>query len=267
MKNYLKINRLFIALLFSFGLLSCHHDKPLVPKYRVSKANYYSGSGTLEETGTFSYSNGNQISRIDFTGDKNYYYTFEYSAGKISKRNEFWFPGSTTADAYESISYNGDGTTSSIDYYEKDGSSYSKMERTDFTYVNGKISKITETWVNNNTNDLQQQYDYTYANGNISTVTSTDYNTTPADVETVNFTFDSNKNYFNSVFLQPFITDDSFYPVDESTMSVLLSTNNVSSEKVGNVTTPVSYTLDDHNNLTKVSVSGFQILGYEYSTY
>ena len=244
---------------------SCKPNNPIPsPVYHITKSVYYNEKGVITDSAKFTY-DGPKLRKVDVFGDKKYYCTFQYNGGLISKKNIFYTFPSTTADEYTKITYSGNNI-SLIEHYIKRRSNYIKYEVYTFTYNGTQLSKIVVAYSKNGTLNNSTQYDYTYSNNNVVTVKSTDFYNNNA-TETITYTYDNNKNYYNKMFAQSLIADPMNDKIDEGTIPFIVSTNNAISLTIMGETFPIAYVLDSSKNLLKVTTNTKQAATYEYSKY
>jgi hypothetical protein len=255
-----------VALVSALFFTSCKKEPSKNdPTYIVSKATYYDDNGSVDYTASYTY-NGKNISRIDIAGNNDIgYYTYEYNGTKVVKRNEFASASSTTANGYESINYNSDGSLHTIEHYSGTGApNFVKDMVTAFVYTDKHLTRVTVSDNSNGSLSPQIEYDYTYTSNNITSVKIVDLTTTPNEEQTVNYTYDTHSNYFAKLYPQPFVIDPASGDFDESTAPTTLSTNNViNAGLTGSPVIPVAYTLDEHQNLTEVKIAGRTVVRYE----
>ena len=194
MKTFMKTvisTGVFLSLVFA----SCKsHDSAPSRLYHITKSIYNDQNGVATDSAKFTYDSIN-LSRVDVSGDKDYYATFEYRSGLITKKNIFYSSASTTADEYINVTYSGSSITL-MEHYTKTGSNYVKDKVYTLSYNGTQLSRIV---IANNKNSLFNnvyQYDYTYRNNNVEIVKSTDFDNN-FNNETITFAYDSNKNYYN----------------------------------------------------------------------
>jgi asparagine N-glycosylation enzyme membrane subunit Stt3 len=194
----------------------------------------------------------NKVTRLNIDGGS---LTFEYSGDRITKRN-FIETGSTTPDAYDQITYNSDGTISRIESFENSSGTFRSYWRTDYTYTSGKISKMTDYDMSTGTADKQTEYTYTFTGNNITKVDITDFTVTPAESESYNFAYDSNNNYYKKQNTQAFLIDPFLGAGSDGLfLPIFFSANNVTAITIGTFSIPITYNLDDKQNLKDVSIS------------
>ena len=260
------INLLFLVVAASvFFIISCKKDNnddsktPLT--CTLSKAYYFDSAGTISDSIVYTYT-GAYITKLTNAAG---YATLEYTTDKVTRRN-FFSAGSTTADAYDVIAYNGDGTISSIKSYIIFGSTI-QYAQYDFTYNGGKISKLDLKEVDFNNGQLKPSSSSTFTctGDNISQSVTTYYNDTGGvdDVATLTYTFDTNENYFrknNAIFTDYLFVD----ALDGTIIPLLLSANNVTKVTEGTDETALAYTLDSNQNFYEFLFGGAKYARYTY---
>jgi len=227
----------------------------------VARAYYFDSAGSISDSIVYTYT-GAYITKMSNAAG---YATLEYTSDKVIKRN-FFSAGSTTADAYDVIAYNGDGTISSIKSYVVFGSNI-QYAQYDFTSSGGKISKLDLKEVDFNSGQLKPSSSstFTYTGDNISQSVTTYYDDTGAvdDVVTLTYAFDTNANYFgknNSIFTDYLFVD----ALDGTIIPLLLSVNNVTKVTEGTDETALAYTLDSNQNFYEFLFGGAKYSRYIY---
>ncbi len=227
----------------------------------LAKAYYFDSAGTISDSIVYTYT-GAYITKMENAAG---YATLEYTTGKVIKRN-FFNLGSTTADAYDVIAYNGDGTISSIKSYIIFGSAI-QYAQYDFTYNGGKLSKLDLKEVDFNSGQLKPSSSstFTFSGDNISQSVTTYYDDTGAveDVATLTYTFDTNENYFrknNAIFTDYLFVD----ALDGTIIPLLLSGNNATKVTEGPDETLLTYTLDSNQNFYEFLFDGAKYARYIY---
>lgn len=248
------------AFLFS----ACHKNDEEAAKQttcKLAKSVYYDQSGAREDSALFTYT-GNNITQATAT---DYYYTYEYAGERVSKRNLFG-TGETTPAYFQQITYNTDGTPAKIETrVPSTGTNSDLYDRMDFQYNSGKIQKIDYTDFSNGTAEKLAEFTYTYTGSNITSVDITDLTTTPSQTYTFTYGYDSNPNYLKKQNSQIHFLDPFFGDADPTLMPLALSANNVTSLGVsGQGSTPLSYTLDEKQNLKDIKASTRSITSYTY---
>ena len=234
-------------------------DEPGQQTCRVSKVVYFD-AGTREDSATYTYT-GDKITKATF-GD-GYYYTFEYSGDRVTKRSGFE-KGTTTAEYYQQISYNSDGTISKIESYEPGTTSgFTVYERYEYTYASGKISKISY-FVPDFSTTRVGEYTYTYTGNNVTGVSLTDFSQTPNTTSALTYTYDTNPNYYKKQNGQIHFIDLIFGDTDPTLFPLAISENNVTRITGTQGGIPVSYSLDDKQNLRNFNISGDLLAQYTY---
>ena len=226
----------------------------------LAKAYYFDSAGSVSDSIVYTYT-GAYITKL---ANASGYATLEYTTDKVSRRN-FFTAGSTNADAYDVVTYNGDGTISSIKSYIIFGTTI-QYAQYDFTYSSGKLSKLDVKEVDFNSGQLKpaSSSTFTYSGDNISQSVNTYYDPTTGgvdDVATLSYTFDGNENYFrknNAVFTDYLFVD----AIDGTIVPLLFSANNVTKVIEGPDETALAYTLDSNQNFYE-----FLFAGEKYSRY
>ncbi len=256
----LKISLLFLftASVFFYGCKKDKDDDPAQQTCRVAKVNYFETNGTAFDSAFYTYT-GDKVTKVQLS-DANF--TLEYNGNNVVKRNYF-FSAASTPDAYDQVSYNGDGTISKIEIFERVASNYASVYRLEFVYAGGKLSKATYSDVTNNVATREEEYVYNYAGNNISSAVYTDYlNSTPA--QTLTYTYDTNENVFKKQNSQSLLIDFLFLDLDGSILPLFFSGNNVLSLSGNGQSIPLSYTLDTRQNLGEIRLVNQLFARYTY---
>lgn len=224
---------------------------------KVSNVQYSFGQETMNATYVY---NGNQVSKVQFP---DFNYTFDYTGNNITKRNYFFSAGAKP-EIYDQVSYNTDGTISRIDTYaDTSGTSYITVQRIDFSYSGGKLSKTSFYELNGAISDLYLENTYTYTGNNITSLSMKEITDTGDITGTVNYTYDSNPNYFKKQNAQSYMIDLLFNTIfldDGSFLPMAFSENNVT--KIS--TEDITYESDTRQNVTNIKVGGTSIARYTY---
>jgi len=228
----------------------------------LAKAYYFDSVGSISDSIIYTYT-GDFITKLSNAAG---YATLEYTTDKVTRRN-FFSAGSSTADAFEIIAYNGDGTISNIKSYIIFGSPI-QYSQDDFTYNNGKLSKldIREADLTNGLLKPSSSSTFTYSGNNISQSVTSYYDPTTGgvdDVATLSYTFDTNENYFrksNGVFTEYLFVE----AIDGTTIPLLFSANNATKVTEGSGETTLAYTLDSNNNFYEFFSDGTKYSRYVY---
>ena len=245
-------------------VFSCKKDnddgKPAIT-CTLAKALYFDNGGSVSDSIIYTYT-GAYITKIS---NPDGYAVLEYTNDRVSRRN-FYTTGSTLIDAYDIITYNGDGTISNIKSYIMLGSAL-QYSQSDFTYTSGKLSKLDIKNVDLSTGQLEpySSSTFTYSGDNISQSVNTFYDDTGAVsvIANLSYAFDNNENYFkknNSIFTDYLFVD----AVDGTIVPLLLSANNVTKVTEGPDETLLVYTLDSNLNFHEFFFGGSKYSRYLY---
>lgn len=255
-----------LCTLTTFLFSGCKKDKDDVAKKencRITKSYLYDG-GVIEDSAVYFYS-GNSITKIE---SSEFFYTLDYDGNNNITKRSYYNPGTTTAALYDQISYNSNNTISKIETFEKTvGTTFQSILRYDFAYINGKFNKITVNVLSNNITTKVAEYMYTYTGDNITGVLIKNFTGSGPAQETLNFTFDTNPNYFKKQGRQVFLTDllfayDLFEP---SALPLTESANNVATLPAdAGSTEAVSYVPNEKQNLKELKVNNKLITSYAY---
>lgn len=229
---------------------------------RNTKVVYFEGTATPYDSAVYTYT-GDKVTKVQL-GSSNF--TLEYSGNNITKRNFFTTAGATP-DMYDAITYNSDNTISKMETFYKSGQNYVLFWRTEFAYTGGKISKVTNYEVNNNTATGWDEYTFNYTGNNITTVSLKDLTDPASPAQNINYSYDNNPNYFKKQNSNVFLVD-AFYidPELYLFLPMIFSANNVVSISGGAGTVNVTYELDNKQNLVnyKIMQAGTQFLRSQY---
>lgn len=227
---------------------------------KLSKIVYYD-SGAASDSISFVYQNNLPV-RGNFP--QGFYFTFEYNGERIIKRSYFQGPA-TLSDYYETAAYNSDGSISKIETFVRTNNTYTKDMVYDFTYTSGKLNNLAVTQNDGNgIFDLIADYVFTYTGANISRSVSTEYDPINGNsVETLNYSYDSNDNYFAKT-KNMLLLDFLFADFDGTILPLLLSQNNATTVQFSLGSAPLSYTINDKQNLTSFSIAGQLLANYSY---
>ena len=249
-----------VALVFSCKKDDSDDVKPQLT-CTLAKAFYFDSVGTISDSIVYTYT-GAYITKLSNAAG---FATLEYTSDKVTRRN-FFSAGSSTADAYDVIAYNGDGTISTIKSYVIFGTTI-QYAQYDFTYNGGKLSKLDLKEVDFNSGLLKPSSSstFTYSGENISESVTTYYDDTGAvdDVATLTYAFDTNANYFrknNAIFTDYLFVD----ALDGTIVPLLLSANNVTKVTDGTDETALVYTLDSNQNFYEFLFGGAKYARYIY---
>ena len=249
-----------VALVFSCKKDDSDDVKPQLT-CTLAKAFYFDSVGTISDSIVYTYT-GAYITKLSNAAG---FATLEYTSDKVTRRN-FFSAGSSTADAYDVIAYNSDGTISSIKSYVIFGTTI-QYAQYDFTYNGGKLSKLDLKEVDFNSGLLKPSSSstFTYSGENISESVTTYYDDTGAvdDVATLTYAFDTNANYFrenNAIFTDYLFVD----ALDGTIVPLLLSANNVTKVTDGTDETALVYTLDSNQNFYEFLFGGAKYARYIY---
>lgn len=212
----------------------------------------------------YEYAN-DQLTKIYANTDA--YITFEYAAGKVSKRS-FYTVGLPQPDDYDLFSYNNDGTLARIERFDSSFTGFAKYDSLAFAYTGGKLGSVREYWYNGTTAGLHGEYLYTWSGNNISTQVYNDYGSGPlTSTTTTQFTYDTQPNYFRKQSTQFLQTDPFFLESDVDYYTLFLSENNVLKSEEPSVPGSASnwtYAADANGNLNDLKRQGNRLLRYEH---
>ena len=234
-----------------FLFTSCKKDDaaPTTLTCKVDKAFYYAPNATApSSTATYTY-NGNKVSKLGIDGDD---VVFEYAGENITRRS-FMASGSNTTIGYDQIGYNADGTISKIESFGlSNEGTYEAFERVEFTYSAGKLSGLITYDLTSGSAQKTLQHAYTYAGNNITGVIETDHSMGAPLSYSYSYTYDSNANYYKKQNAQSLLIDPYLGGIDGAFLPLFYSANNVTALSSDDDSLPVSYTLDELQNLKEV---------------
>jgi hypothetical protein len=236
-------------------------DTPANVTCKLDKSVYFDGNGAREDSALFTYT-GDKITRAVTT---DYYYTYEYSGDRVSRRN-FFETGETTPAYFQRITYNADGTPNKIEtLIPTTGTNAELYDQMNFIYSSGKLQKIDYLEYDGTTSEKTAEFTYTYTGNNITSATITDLSTTPSQSLTLNYTYDTNPNALLKQNASIYYLDPFFGDADPSLLPLTFSQNNaVSLGAQGQTPAPLTYTLDDRQNLKDIKVASRFIVAYSY---
>lgn len=254
-----KISALSYLLFLTIPLLlisSCQKepslDMPAETNCRLAKAYYFNLLGDITDSLAYTYT-GDTLTKIS---NSEAYFTFEYLNNKIVKRN-YYETGSAGLAGYDIAVYNTDGTLATIKSYIDYTGQFSQYSQYDFSYENGKLVKFDVKEYDYSTSQLElsESSTYTYTGNNITKAVVTDYTVPVSDVDTYNYSYDSNENYFakNNALLTDLLF---FEDPDGSMLPLVISSNNITKVYDGYDEYPVSYKLDSKNNFYEFYTAG-----------
>lgn len=254
---------LAVIAIAGISLTSCKKKKPDVQAEKtckLSKIVYYD-TGVATDSISFVYQNNIPV-RANFP--QGFYFTFEYSGERISKRS--YFEGAASlSDYYETAVYNSDGSIAKVEAFVRTNNTYTKDFVYEFTYNGGRIQRMAVTQNDGNgIFDLITDYVYTYTGTNITRTVYTEYDPVNGNsTETFNYTYDAIPNYFaktKNILLLDFL----FADFDGTVLPIILSQNNVTGVQFSIGTAPLSYTADEKQNMTSFSIAGQLLSRYFY---
>lgn len=252
------------TLLFPFSLLilvtSCQKD-PAADVFseeacKLAKAHYFNNAGGLEDSLVYTYTN-NKISKAE---NADLYITFTYSNDKITKRS-FYDADSQELALYDVATYNSDGTLKNIKRYANFTNQVIPYHQYEFTYSGDKLAKFDVSYYNTSTSqyELYESTTYVYTGNNITQSTSSD----PSGTMTFSYAYDTNTNYFkksNALLVDLYFLEE----ISGSTVPLFMSSNNVIKAFEYGDEFPISYVVDDENNLTEWYLNGVLDSQYFY---
>lgn len=229
---------------------------------KVTK-QYLFDNGVKNDSLEFTYSGRNVVKSVD--KPNNEYATYEYnSSNRIIKVNYFEGLATTRPYSYANISYNTDGTLAKVEYWDNGLTPAAIVYNTIFTYSAGKLTKETSSTINNGTAIKETEIVYTHTGNNVTKAVITDFSVQPAESETLNYTFDTNENYFKKDGLNRALVGGFGGDFGLPAVPLVTNANNVTSFTYGNFPVPLAYTLDAQKNLTLISAAGQPLFGFAY---
>lgn len=249
----MKITKTLGLAILSFTVLftSCKKDDaaPTAPACKVDKAYYFAPNATSpSSTAAYTYS-GNKLNKLNIEGED---VVFEYAGENITRRS-FMASGTNTTLSYDQIAYNADGTISRIESFglSVEGN-YEVFERVEFSYSTGKLSGLITYDLTSGSAQKTLQHAYTYTGNNITGVVETDYTMATPQSYSFSYTYDSNANYYKKQNAQSLLIDPYLGGIDGAFLPLFYSANNVTVLSSDGGSLPVSYTLDERQNLKEV---------------
>jgi hypothetical protein len=224
-----------------------------------------SNSGDFIDTLLYTYADAG-VAKV--TGP-DYYFTFDYSGGRIVRRNYFEKSNGTAMEqeTYETITYNSDGTIAKVESYYLDSNSPELDYLYEFTYSSGKLTKHTFTWyLDGVPSGYTDTHFYTYTGNNItrdSVVQSDPYGT---DTELYYYTYDTAENHFSKSGTNALFHSAIAMDMDGGMLPFFFSANNVIKfrEAPDDDETHFSYTTDAKGNLTMMKLDDMPGVVWKY---
>lgn len=197
---------------------------------------------------------------------RDYYLTFEYAGGRVTRRNYFEGRAAATSTDYETVAYNSDGTVSKIEERSEGGTELEA--RYNFTYNAGKLVELTYTpYWDGVAAEYVDTHFYTYAGDNITRDSIVREGATGPRISIFNYTYDGQENHFrksgtNALFHSALILDE----LDGGWLPFFFSANNVTGfqEEDDDEGTKFSYTADANGNLNMMNVDGVPGIMWQY---
>ncbi len=264
----MKITHHLAALLLAATLFAActreDNDTNAGANCKIAKSYIYgiNNNGLSMDSLIYVYTGENITKRIG----SEYYLTFDYTGGRVTRRNYFDSPTATASTDYETISYNSDGTVSKIESYSEGGA---EMEdRYDFAYHGGKLTTFTYTpyWDGVPGEHIETHF-FSYTNGNITRDSFVQNETFGPRVSLYNYSYDAQANHLhksgaNALFHAAVLTDE----LDGGMLPFFFSANNVTGfrEEDDNEQTAFSYTTDANGNLAGMKVDGVPGITWQY---
>lgn len=268
----MKMQHHLAALLFATTLFAaCTKEDEAVTNTatdcKPSKVYFYGGAdnATITDTLVYTYT-GTNVAKI--VAAEGYYSTFEYSGGRITRRNHF--DNLTAAsNEYDTVTYNSDGTVAKIESYGHQSALGTEFkDRYEFTYSAGKLTKFTYTsYWDGVASGYQDRHFYAYTGSNItrdSVVESDPYGTDRSSV--YYYTYDTQKNHFNKSGANALFHSAITMDLEGYMLPLFFSANNVIGfrEAPDDEVADLSYTTDASGNLTLMKVFGIPDIAWEY---
>lgn len=251
----MKITKTLGLTLLSSALLftACKKEDaaPPTPACKVDKAYYYAPNATTpSSTATYTYTD-KKVSKLGIEGED---LVFEYTGEKISKRS-FMATGSPSVLGYDQIAYNADGAISKIESFGlSTAGNYEAFERVEFAYSAGKLSGLITYDLTSGSPQKTFQHAYTYSGNNITGVVETDHTMGSPQSYSYSYTYDGNANYYKKQNAQSLLIDPYLGGIDGVFLPLFHSANNVTAISSNDGSLPISYTLDERQNLKEVMV-------------
>jgi len=255
-RKFSTLSYLLLFTISSFLISSCQKepsvDTPPETGCRLAKTYYFNKIGTVVDSLEYTYT-GDKLTKAS---NPYGYFTMEYTNDKITKIN-YYEPGYTGLEEYYIVAYNADGSMASIKKHYTGGASPLLYSQYDFSYSAGKLVKFDFKESDYNTGQLEliESTTYSYTGNNITRAVETEYRTVGDYIETFDFSYDNNENYFakNSALLTDFLF---FQGPDGVMLPFIVSSNNVTKVYDGYDEYPISYKLDSKNNLFEFNTDG-----------
>jgi hypothetical protein len=224
---------------------------------KVVKGLYFNPNNNRFDTAQFIYADTLLVRLNEIQNAR--YYTFEYSNGRIVKRNHF-LVGSTES-AYTIFTYDAQGKMTAIEIFDDKNI---KNRSYILTYSGNMLVKVIAKRHYMGIEIIETEYNYTYTGDNISR--STIFSPGTSQTIVVEYTYDSEQNHLNkrinTLLVEPyfFTKEGTLYPYFFSRNNLLTVVyNGVPSGGVHKwVTNPSGY-------LTELLVDNTVLVKYEYN--
>jgi hypothetical protein len=209
--------------------------------------------GSPVDSFNYQYNEGGQLVKV---AGNNYDYTLEYDATKVVRR-KYFYSGTQNMFATDTVIYYAGGTINEIRRVDQNGL---PVQTTTFTYNNNKLTALS---FYNKDNELKARYNYTYTINNITAITGDESWNNINRSFSYKLMYDTRSNNLKQG--QQALLHDGFLS-DHMGLSVIyvLSDNYVKTLEQNGLTVPVSYTLDDNNNVTAILVGGEPVMRGSY---
>jgi hypothetical protein len=223
--------------------------------------NSYNGLGSLLDSATYIYS-GDNLTKIDRATGGTYNITYD-AAGKVTKV-EYFTAGGLQPYLTRTVTYNNDGSINRMEYF--DPALYPRRYVVDFLYTAGKVTKITGSSYTGADVNVLEEHRYTWTGNNITRQEYTD-SSSPGTLlqDTLIYTYDTNPNVFTKQNSMAWLsTVDPYFSNNFSGgayhLPMIGSANNVTTYN-GH---PVTYKLDDKQNVTEMDIDGNKAVTYTH---
>lgn len=230
---------------------------------KIVTGYYYGGSGGINDSALFTYTN-DKVTRVE---DRDEYVTYFYNGNNISIRKFYEKPGDLFW-SIDSIEYNSSNKiTRLINWSYPSSFTYDTTRIVyTFTYQDSKLSKVIESEELLNLPPDTSIYIFnTNAAGNLDHIYITDADNNVYD--SISYYFDANPNYFKIVHPHFFLLDP-FFELHVGLVPhfpYFYSQNNVVRFTVyGNIDYPIVYGLDSSHHMTSLDMGGFEYMKYKY---
>ncbi|HEY6062543.1 MAG TPA: hypothetical protein VIV35_02980 [Chitinophagaceae bacterium] len=263
-----KLSASLLVIFTTLLLTSCQQEVGQIIEQashcKIDKGYYYGGSGGINDSVIFTYTNG-KLSRAEGNDE---YVLYSYNGDNISIRKFYEKPGNIFYSV-DSIAYDNSNRITRLTSWEYPSSfGFDTVNLVYiFTYQGAILNKVEETEIIPNTSSSITNYLFTNnAAGNTERIQIADEFNNVYD--SISYSYNTNPNYFKIVHPHFFLFDP-FFQLHVGLVPhfpYFYSRNNVIKYTIyGNVDYNIVYGLDSLSNVTSVDMGGFEYMKYKYS--